>query len=743
MLPRTALSRVAFRRLDSTATRGFFNIFKTRDHNSKSVLNFMSQKDPLNNHSPDAAQIIKRIEHGWETGNIQFNENVLREYFKAVGHLKKFDNVNITALLQLLSKNGGNGKLPQNLSFTSAAGAGFGSGATANEPLYVNTTVSSGGMFKKLLVQTIPMLLGLTLVMSFIGGVLEEKSGSIGGAMSRMPGGGTAIHQAEHSDKSFADVVGIDEAKLELEEIVMYLKSPETFTRLGGKLPKGVLLTGPPGTGKTLLARAIAGEAGVPFFYSSGSEFEEMYVGVGARRVRDLFDAAKHKSPCIIFIDEIDAIGGSRHLKEQSAMKMTLNQLLVEMDGFEQNNGVIVIAATNFPETLDKALTRPGRLDKHVNVPLPDIGGRKAILELYGTKITMGSDVDIEQLARGTPGFSGAELFNMVNQAAIKASVDGLKAVGMAAFEYAKDKLMMGAERKTAIISPENMKVTAFHEAGHALVGLKTEGSHPIHKATIMPRGQSLGMVMQLPDGDQTSYSRKQMLADMDICMGGRVAEELIFGTENVTSGASSDIQQATNIARAMVTKWGMSEKVGFLTINDKDAVSGTSRTLIDAEIQRLLAESYARATKILIDNNKELHILANGLLDYETLSGGELVDLLAGIKPNQNPQLRSQRPSRASKPTPVKKLPAGRPGNESGGGPKGAPANVPTSSVAAPPPKSSASSPRKLSVVAPSANSVPASTAPTAAEMTKGKPLPSNDSADAKSARARGPPKE
>ena len=327
-------------------------------------------------------------------------------------------------------------------------------------------------------------------------------------------------------------------------------------------------MTGPPGTGKTLLARAIAGEANVPFFFASGSEFEEMYVGVGAARVRTLFEAAKAKSPCIIFIDEIDAIGGKRNEKDQSAMKMTLNQLLVEMDGFEQNNGVMVIAATNFPESLDQALIRPGRLDKHIDVPVPDIGGRKAILDLYCSKVPTGPNVDMEQLARGTPGFSGAELFNLVNQAAIKASIDGLKHVDMAAFEHAKDKLMMGVERKSAIISPETMKCTAFHEAGkstysytynhthiyapihthtliyshthtytylgHALVALKTAGTDPIHKATIMPRGRALGMVMQLPDGDQTSMSRKQMLARLDVCMGGRVAEELIFGDENV-----------------------------------------------------------------------------------------------------------------------------------------------------------------------------------------------------------------
>jgi ATP-dependent metalloprotease len=399
------------------------------------------------------------------------------------------------------------------------------------------------------------------------------------------------------------------------------------------------------------LAKAVAGEAGVPFFHMSGSEFDEMYVGVGARRVRDLFSAAKAKSPCIIFIDEIDAIGGTRSVKEQSAMKMTLNQLLVEMDGFEQNSGVIVIAATNFPDSLDTALTRPGRLDKHVDVPTPDIGGRKAILELYGKRVPLGSDVNLEQIARGTPGFSGAELYNLVNQAALKASVDGLKSVGMAALEYAKDKIMMGSERKSAVISPETMKMTAFHEAGHALVALKTEGADPIHKATIMPRGRALGMVMQLPDGDQTSYSRKQMLARLDVCMGGRVAEEIVYGAENVTSGASSDIQQATRLANAMVTKYGLSEKVGVMFLDDKNKGSGETQKFVDDEVRTLLNESYNRAKKILETNRKELDIIAKGLLDYESLSGGEIVSLLKGVAPNV--KLRSQAPSRSTKPLP------------------------------------------------------------------------------------------
>ena len=524
-------------------------------------------------------------------------------------------------------------------------------GSSPTDPIYVSP-------LQPTLKDRLWKLLGGTLtafiVFSMIGPMMDEKGGGIGGRLGMT---GSNIHQAEHSDKTFDDVVGIDEAKGDLREIVMYLKDSKSFTRLGGKLPKGVLLTGPPGTGKTLLARAIAGEAGVPFYYTSGSEFEEMFVGVGARRVRDLFDQARKKSPCIIFIDEIDAIGGSRHLKDQSAMKMTLNQLLVEMDGFEQNSGIIVIAATNFPDSLDSALVRPGRFDKHVDVPAPDIGGRKAILELYGSKIPLAADVNLEQIARGTPGFSGAELYNLVNQAALKASIDGLASVGMQALEYAKDKIMMGAERKSAVISPETIKMTAFHEAGHALVALKTSGSDPIHKATVMPRGRALGMVMQLPDGDQTSMSRKQMLARMDVCMGGRIAEEMIYGAENITSGASNDIQQATKIAYAMVKNYGFSDKVGIMFVDDKSS-SGKTKQSVDEEVRLLLLDSYARATKILDSYRNELDIIANGLIQYESLSGGEIVDLLNGKKPNMSKgAARNQKPSRATKTMPI--LPA------------------------------------------------------------------------------------
>ncbi|KAI7741915.1 hypothetical protein M8C21_026736 [Ambrosia artemisiifolia] len=393
------------------------------------------------------------------------------------------------------------------------------------------------------------------------------------------------------SNTKFSDVKGVDEAKAELEEIVYYLRDPKRFTRLGGKLPKGVLLVGPPGTGKTMLARAIAGEAGVPFFSCSGSEFEEMFVGVGARRVRDLFSAAKKGSPCIIFIDEIDAIGGSRNPKDQQYMKMTLNQLLVELDGFKQNEGIIVIAATNFPESLDKALIRPGRFDRRVVVPNPDVEGRRQIMESHMSKVLKADDVDLAVIARGTPGFSGADLANLVNVAALKAAMDGAKAVSMDDLEYAKDKIMMGSERKSAVISDDVRKLTAYHE---------------------------------------------EMLARLDVCMGGRVAEELIFGEDEVTSGASSDLEQATHLARAMVTKYGMSKQVGVVAHDyddDGKSMSTETRLLIEKEVRELLERAYNNAKNILTTYSNEHHALANALLEHETLSGKQIKEMLAQLK--------------------------------------------------------------------------------------------------------------
>ena len=515
------------------------------------------------------------------------------------------------------------------------SGGGGGYGTDPKYPLHVQMHNPTSG--RMALFTLARQVLIAFVVVSAVTAIMDEKG--IGGRAMGMTGS-KHVQEAEGTDIRFEDVKGVDEAKAELEEIVEYLKNPDKFTRLGGKLPRGLLLTGPPGTGKTLLAKAIAGEAGVPFFFSSGSQFEEVYVGLGAKRIRELFESAKKKAPAIIFIDEIDAVGGTRKLKDQSALKMTLNELLVQMDGFDENNGVIVIGATNFAESLDSALLRPGRFDKHVSVPLPDVGGRKEILEMYAKKTKLSKDVDLSILARGTIGFSGADLYNLMNQAALKASTEGLNSITMSVLEYAKDKIMMGAERKTAVITPKTAKTTAFHEAGHALVAVMTDGAQPIHKATIMPRGRSLGMVTMLPEGDQTSQSFKEMLAFMDVAMGGRVAEELIFGDENITSGAMSDIANATKTARAMVTKYGFSDEVGIVYHGGntgEESASGATRAKIDAEVKKLSEEAYRRAKELLKKYSKEHHLLAESLLEYETLTGDEVRDIIMkGKKPNR-----------------------------------------------------------------------------------------------------------
>ncbi|MDO8288559.1 MAG: ATP-dependent zinc metalloprotease FtsH [Parvibaculum sp.] len=453
-----------------------------------------------------------------------------------------------------------------------------------------------------------------------------------------------------HGRVTFDDVAGIDEAKDDLEEIVEFLRDPAKFQRLGGRIPKGVLLVGPPGTGKTLLARAIAGEANVPFFTISGSDFVEMFVGVGASRVRDMFEQAKKNAPCIIFIDEIDAVGRHRGAGlggGNDEREQTLNQLLVEMDGFEPNEGIILIAATNRPDVLDPALLRPGRFDRQVVVPNPDIVGREKILKVHMKKVPLSPDVDPRTLARGTPGFSGADLANIVNEAALLAARRGKRLVTMAEFEAAKDKVMMGAERRSMVMSEEEKRITAYHEAGHALVSIHMAASDPIHKATIIPRGRALGMVMRLPEQDSYSYARDKMYANLAVSMGGRLAEEIIFGYDKVTSGASGDIQYATNLARSMVTKWGMSDKLGPLlySANEEEVFLGhsvartqniseeTSRT-IDAETRRIVEEGYATAKKILTDELAGLHKVAQGLLEFETLSGDEIKGLLRGEQP-------------------------------------------------------------------------------------------------------------
>jgi cell division protease FtsH len=456
-----------------------------------------------------------------------------------------------------------------------------------------------------------------------------------------------------HGRVTFEDVAGIDEAKDELQEIVEFLRDPQKFQRLGGRIPKGVLLVGPPGTGKTLLARAIAGEANVPFFTISGSDFVEMFVGVGASRVRDMFEQAKKNAPCIIFIDEIDAVGRHRGAGlggGNDEREQTLNQLLVEMDGFEANEGVILIAATNRPDVLDPALLRPGRFDRHVVVPNPDIMGREKILKVHIRKVPIAPDVDARVIARGTPGFSGADLANLVNEAALLAARRGKRLVTMSEFEAAKDKVLMGAERRSMAMSEEEKRLTAYHEGGHAIVALHMPASDPVHKATIIPRGRALGMVMRLPERDQLSITREKMHADICVSMGGRIAEELIFGHDKVTTGASSDIAQATRMARAMVMRWGMSDELGFIAFADNQEevflghsvarqqnMSEETARKVDGEIKKIIDTCFERTNKILHDCVDDLHVLAKGLLEYETLSGDEIIALLRGEPPKRD----------------------------------------------------------------------------------------------------------
>jgi len=494
-----------------------------------------------------------------------------------------------------------------------------------------------------ILYQTLPFLLLLGLGF-FVMRQMQKNAGS--GAMGF--GKSRAKMLTEKQVRvTFEDVAGIDEAREELQEIVDFLRDPGKFSRLGGKIPKGALLVGSPGTGKTLLARAIAGEAKVPFFTISGSDFVEMFVGVGASRVRDMFDQAKKSAPCILFIDEIDAVGRHRGAglgNGNDEREQTLNQLLVEMDGFEANEGIIIIAATNRPDVLDPALLRPGRFDRQIVVPRPDIEGREKILAVHMKKIPLAPDVDARTIARGTPGFSGADLANLVNEAALMAARRGKRLVAMAEFEAAKDKVMMGTERKSMVMTEDEKKMTAYHEAGHAIVAMHEPASDPIHKATIIPRGRALGMVMRLPERDSYSYHRDKMHANMSVAMGGRVAEELIFGYDKVSSGASGDIQYATKLARDMVTQWGMSDKLGPLQYEEPQGetflgysqsarvhMSDETAKTIDKEIRRIVDGGYDKAKAVLSQHIDELHALANALLEYETLSGEEIKSLLAG----------------------------------------------------------------------------------------------------------------
>lgn len=522
--------------------------------------------------------------------------------------------------------------------------------------------VREGDSWIMTLVAWLPMLLfiGIWIFMMRQMAASNGKAMSFGKSKARLLGGKEKV--------TFADVAGIEEAKQELQEIVEFLKSPVKFERLGGKIPKGALLVGPPGTGKTLLARAIAGEANVPFFTISGSDFVEMFVGVGASRVRDMFEQAKKASPCILFVDEIDAVGRHRGAGlggGNDEREQTLNQLLVEMDGFETNSGVILIAATNRPDVLDPALLRPGRFDRQIYVSNPDINGREAILKVHVKKVPLAPDVDLHTIARGTPGFSGADLANLINEGALLAARRNKTMVTMKDLEDAKDKVMMGSERRSLVMDDKEKLMTAYHEAGHAILSLHLPESDPLHKVTIIPRGRALGVTMQLPEKDKYSQNITYLNSRLAILFGGRIAEEMIFGKDKVTTGASNDIQVATSMARKMVAEWGMSDKLGpiayeepegevFLgySISKRKNMADSTALLVDSEIRRVIDEAYKRAQMILKKYKKQLDILAHGLVEYETLSRDEIQKLLAGKKIRTEEKARAKIKPRSTVPT-------------------------------------------------------------------------------------------
>tara|TARA_B100001113_G_scaffold61199_1_gene46583 strand:- start:218 stop:2131 length:1914 start_codon:yes stop_codon:yes gene_type:complete len=502
-------------------------------------------------------------------------------------------------------------------------------------------------LFLQILIQWFPMLLLIGVWLFF----MRQMQGGSGGKGAMSFGKSKAKMMTEDQNKvTFADVAGVEEAKEEVEELVEFLKDPAKFQKLGGKIPKGVLMVGSPGTGKTLLARAIAGEAKVPFFTISGSDFVEMFVGVGASRVRDMFAQATKHAPCIIFIDEIDAVGRHRGAGVgggHDEREQTLNQLLVEMDGFEGHEGTIVIAATNRPDVLDPALLRPGRFDRQVVVPLPDIRGREQILKVHMRKVPISDDVVPSIIARGTPGFSGADLANLVNEAALFSARANNNKVSMNEFEKAKDKIMMGAERKSMVMSEDEKKLTAYHESGHAIVGRLVPEHDPVHKVTIIPRGRALGVTMFLPEDDRYSNTKQRLESQICTLYGGRIAEELIFGKDKVTTGASSDIERATEIAKNMVTKWGLSEKMGPMSYSEEDGevflghsvtqhktMSDDTAKDIDTEVRALVNKSYSTATKMIKDNMDKLHAMSEALLIYETIDKEQIDDIMAGVKP-------------------------------------------------------------------------------------------------------------
>ncbi|WP_375619971.1 MULTISPECIES: ATP-dependent zinc metalloprotease FtsH [unclassified Bartonella] len=521
---------------------------------------------------------------------------------------------------------------------------------------------SGNSIFLNLLFSLLPVIIIVGAWVFFMRQMQNGSRGAMGFGKSKA----RLLNEAQ-GRVTFKDVAGVEEAKQDLQEIVEFLREPQKFQRLGGRIPRGVLLVGPPGTGKTLLARSVAGEANVPFFTISGSDFVEMFVGVGASRVRDMFEQAKKNAPCIIFIDEIDAVGRHRGAGlggGNDEREQTLNQLLVEMDGFEPNESIILIAATNRPDVLDPALLRPGRFDRQVVVPNPDVSGREQILKVHVRNVPLAPNVDLKILARGTPGFSGADLMNLVNEAALMAASRNKRVVTMQEFEDAKDKVMMGAERRSTAMTQEEKELTAYHEAGHAIVALNVPVADPVHKATIVPRGRALGMVMQLPEGDRYSMSYRWMISRLAIMMGGRVAEELKFGKENITSGASSDIEQATKLARAMITRWGFSDLLGNVAYGDNQDevflghsvartqnVSEETARMIDMEVRKLIDDAYKNATNILKTKRKEWFSLAQGLLEYETLTGAEINEVIAGKPPSRTQKDENAAPRGSSVP--------------------------------------------------------------------------------------------